>query len=285
MIVSVKGTLYRYCNGDGVKRNEDIEEETVKLIKERIESRKVKRRKDEEHYEVLEEVFDRATLLALYDLVNKGYIERIYGVVATGKEARIYWAEDPSGNDIALKIFLIVTAEFWKRRKRYIDGDPRFVRIRRSRRHLIKAWCSKEFKNLKLAYEAGVRVPKPIVFKENVLVMEFINAPGERGVPAPLLKDAPPTDPHTAFEVIMDYVEKLYKNAKLVHADLSEYNILNREPEFVIIDWGSAVLLAHPNAHEFLMRDISNVTNYFKRLGVDVPDPKEIYSSLVSEHH
>ena len=264
-----------------MKRNEEIEEEVIKLIRERVESRKLKKRKDEEHYEVVEEVFDRATLLALYDLINKGYVERIYGVVATGKEARIYWAEDPSGNDIALKIFLVATAEFWRSRKRYVDGDPRFIRIRRSRRHLIKTWCSKEFKNLKLAYEAGVRVPKPIAFKENVLVMEFINAPGERGIPAPLLKEVPPADPHAAFEVIINYIEKLYKKAKLVHADLSEYNILNREPEFIIIDWGSAVLTAHPNAHEFLMRDISNIVNYFRRLGVEVPNPKEIYLDLV----
>ena len=268
-----------------MKHNEEIEEELTKLIRERVESRKVKRRKDEEHYEVVEEVFDRATLLAIYDLINRGYIERIYGVVATGKEARIYWAEDPSGNDIALKIFLIVTAEFWKSRKRYMDGDPRFARMRRSRRHLIRTWCSKEFKNLKLAYEAGVRVPKPITFKDNVLVMEFINAPGERGVPAPLLKDIPPTDPYTALEIILGYVEKLYKKAKLVHADLSEYNILNREPEFIIIDWGSAVLTAHPNAHEFLLRDISNVINYFKRLGIEVPNPKEIYQNLVSDFY
>lgn len=282
MLVSGERTLYKYCSGDEVKRNEDIEEEAIKLIKGRVESRKLKRKKDEEYYEVVEEVFDRSTLLALYDLINKGYVERIYGVIATGKEARIYWAEDPSGNDIALKIFLIVTAEFWKSRKRYIDGDPRFARIRRSKRHLIKAWCSKEFKNLKLAYEAGVRVPKPITFKENILVMEFINAPGERGVPAPLLKDSPPIDPHAAFTIIMDYIEKLYKNAKLVHADLSEYNILNREPEFIIIDWGSAVLLRHPNAHEFLMRDISNIISYFKRLGVTVPSPMEVYLSLVS---
>ena len=267
-----------------MSKNEKIDEEIIKLIKERVEFRKVRKEKGEEFYEVVEEVFDTPTLLALYDLINKGYIERVYGVVATGKEARIYWAEDPKGNDIALKIFLVATAEFWKSRKKYIDGDPRFARLRKSRRHIIRLWCMKEFKNLKLAYEAGVRVPKPITFKDNILIMEFINAPGERGVPAPLMKDLPPEDPEQAFETIIDYVEKAYKIAKLVHADLSEYNIMNREPEFIIIDWGSAVNLAHPNSTEFLIRDINNVIRYFRRLGVETPTTEEILQELGVEY-
>ncbi len=261
-------------------KEDKIEEEAIKLVRERMELRKIRREKGEEAYEVVEEVFDRPTLMALYDLINKGFIERIYGVVATGKEARIYWAEDPKGNDIALKIFLVTTAEFWKTRKRYINGDPRFARLRKSRRHIIKLWCSKEFKNLKLAYEAGIRVPKPITFKDNVLIMEFINAPNERGVPAPLIKDLPPEDPDTAFETIIEYVKRAYKIAKLVHADLSEYNIMNREPEFIIIDWGSAVNIAHPNAVEFLIRDISNVLRYFSRLGVETPSLQEILEEI-----
>ncbi len=259
---------------------EELEDEVLRLIRERVETQRVRRR-GEEHYEVVEEVFDKATLLALYDLINRGYIERVYGVVATGKEARIYWGEGPSSRDVAVKIFLVATAEFWRSRKRYIDGDPRFARVRRGRRHLIRAWCSKEFKNLKLAHAAGVRVPEPIAFKENVLVMEFINAPGERGVPAPLLKDAPPEDPESAFELIVEYVRRLYRRARLVHADLSEYNILNREPELVIIDWGSAVLTSHPNAEEFLLRDLSNVVGYFRRLGVDAPSPLELMQEVV----
>lgn len=261
----------------------EFEEKVDVLVKKKIE-RKLFKKKDSEEYEVVEEVFDIHTLMALYDLYNRGYIEKIYGVVASGKEARIYWGISPQGEDLAIKIFLVATAEFRRSMLKYIEGDPRFKKVKRKRRHLIRAWCSKEFKNLKLAQKAGVRVPKPIAFKENVLVMEFINAKGKRGVPAPLLKEAPPSDPEYAYNVILDYIRKLYINAELIHADLSEYNVLNREPEFIIIDWGSAVKKSHPNAYDFLVRDIKNILAYFRRLGVKVDDYNNIVRELL-EHN
>ena len=229
--------------------------------------KRFKKVKDRELMETVEEVFDYRTLMALYRLINKGVIDRLHGVVAAGKEARIYWGEDAEGNDLAVKIFLVQTGEFRRGMLRYIEGDPRFRLVRRDRRHIINVWCSKEFKNLRKAYEVGVKVPKPIDFKENVLVMEFIDC-GERGKPAPLLKDAPPDDPEKALYEILNNVRLAFKRGRIVHADLSEYNIMNKSGEFYIIDWGSAVSLDHPEAINFLKRDLRNLLNYFKSLGV-----------------
>jgi RIO kinase 1 len=61
----------------------------------------------------------------------------------------------------------------------------------------------------------------------------------------------------------------LYQEAKLVHSDLSEFNILLYEGEPIIIDMGQSVLLDHPMSREFLLRDVRNVVKYFKKLGVD----------------
>jgi len=258
---------------------EDFEEIEAEIA--RIKSDK--RVKDSELFEVVEEVFDFPTLMALYKLLNAGVIKVVHGAVASGKEARIYWAEAPDGSDVALKIYLVQTAEFRRGRRVYIEGDPRFKEVRGDMRRLVELWCSKEYRNLVRAYEAGVRVPRPIARRGNVLVMEFVGDPEQRGRPAPLLKEVDLDDPEKAFETMKRYIELLYTRAKLVHADLSEYNIMVRDGELVLIDLGSAVDVSHPMADEFLLRDVRNVFTYFSKLGVDVGDPQEFVQTLKSK--
>lgn len=142
------------------------------------------------------------------------------------------------------------------------------------------AWAEKEFKNLKLADEVGVRVPKQVVCRSNVLVMEFI---GENGVSAPRLKDIVIEEPESVFGTVFDYVITLYKKAKLVHGDLSEYNILYWKNGPVIIDVSQAVLLSHPLALDFLARDLKNILRYFSGLGVGVPSLEEAYKEVTGE--
>ena len=226
-----------------------------------------KRRKDEDLLKTVEEVFDTLTLQALYKLISKRIIDILYGVVDTGKESRVYWAKSPQGEDLAVKIFLTSTREFKRTVLQYIDGDPRFKKIKRDTRHLVYAWALKEFKNLERAYEAGVSVPKPIAVHKNIIVMTFI---GEDGVPAPLLKDAEVSDYEEMFWRIVENIKALYCKAKIVHADLSEYNIMVWRGDPVFFDFGQAVLTSHPNADFFLERDVKNIVSFFKRRGVDV---------------
>ncbi|MDH5815528.1 MAG: serine protein kinase RIO [Candidatus Nezhaarchaeota archaeon] len=224
-----------------------------------------RRRKDEDLLKTVEEVFDTFTLEALYKLINKKVIDVLYGVVDTGKESRVYWAKSPEGADLAVKIFLTSTREFKRTILQYIEGDPRFKRIKRGTRPLVYAWALKEFKNLKRAYETGVSVPKPIAVYRNVIVMDFI---GENGVPAPLLKDAEVNDYEEMFRKVVENVKILYRKAGIIHADLSEYNIMVWKGAPVFFDFGQAVLTTHPNADFFLERDVRNVVNYFRKKGV-----------------
>jgi RIO kinase 1 len=257
-------------------------EKDVDEIEARIARIKGERRvKDSRIFEVVEEVFDYQTLMALYKLLNAGVVKLVHGVVAAGKEARIYWAEAPDGSDVALKIYLVQAAEFRRGRLVYIEGDPRFKRVRGDMRELVELWCSKEFRNLLRAHEAGVRVPRPIARRGNVLAMEFISDPAQRGRPAPLLKEVRLDNPETAFETIKSYIALLYAKARLVHADLSEYNIMVRGEELVLIDFGSAVDANHPMAVDFLYRDVRNVFAFFSRIGLDVGDPSAFVSSLL----
>jgi len=220
--------------------------------------------------------------MALYKLINAGFIGVMHGAVASGKEARIYWAETFRGEDIAVKIFLVQTAEFRRGRLIYIEGDPRFKMVRRNPRKLIELWCLKEYKNLKKAYENGIRVPKPYVCNSNILVMEFIGDSKERGRPAPLLKDVELENPEEAFHILKSYLKMLFIRANLVHADFSEYNVMVYGKELVLIDFGSAVDVRHPMALEFLRRDVRNLYSFFNRIGVNVGDPEVFYKELVS---
>jgi len=229
--------------------------------------------------EVFEEVFDKRTLMTLYDLMNDGVISEVIGVVKAGKESRLYWGKGPNGEDLAIKIYLTTSAEFRRGMLPYIEGDPRFKRVKRDTHSLVYVWAQKEFKNLKLAYEAGVKVPKPIAVNKNVLVMEFI---GEDGVSAPLLKEVEVKDPKSMYKKILENIKKLYR-CGLVHSDLSEYNIMVFDDEVFLFDLSQAVPLEHPMAEEFLMRDLRNLVRFFRKLGLKLPEPESIFKEIVKE--
>jgi RIO kinase 1 len=228
--------------------------------------------KDSSQKAVFADVFDDATLMALYDLSRKGYIDAMGGSVSTGKEANIFHAitKENDIREVAVKIYMISTANF-NSMKEYILGDPRFMGIKHTKKDIIFAWAKKEFKNLKRAEEAGVRVPKPYIIKRNILLMEFI---GNDGIPMPQLKDAKLT--HEELEHILkkiiEYMNLLHTRAKLIHADLSEYNILvdvdTMEP--VIIDMGQSIMTDHFNADTYLQRDVANIARFFGKLNIPV---------------
>lgn len=228
--------------------------------------------KESSDRDVLDNVFDNQTLMALYGLSKKGYIDALGGTVSTGKEANVFHAisNNEEIGEIAVKIYLVSTANFNTMRE-YILGDPRFLGIKQSKKDIIFAWAKKEFKNLKRAEDAGVNVPKPHIVTRNILLMEFI---GKDAIPTPRLKDVKLSvdEAQHVFDRVLESMVLLYSGAKLVHADLSEYNILldvgNMEP--VIIDMGQSVTSDHFNAEVYLKRDITNIARYFRKLGVPV---------------
>jgi len=229
-----------------------------------LESEKKSRylRKRSEDYEVIEDVFDRRTKMALYRLINKGVLHILLGVVKTGKESRVYWGKRADNTDVAVKIYLTVASEF-RRRLQYIEGDPRFADVGRGMRGMVEVWAKKEYRNLIEAYEAGVRVPQPFGLDRNVLIMEFI---GDNGTPAPTLREVEVTQKD--YRLIIEQIRLLYQKAGMVHADLSEYNIFRWKREVILFDFGSAVSVDHSNAEEFLQRDLENLNRFFAKSDV-----------------
>ncbi|MEM2002991.1 MAG: serine protein kinase RIO [Candidatus Methanomethyliaceae archaeon] len=253
----------------------DVEKKLQREMLKKVERKRLKIEKDKDLFETVEEVFDSRTVMALYSLINKGIIDSMRGVVKAGKESRIYWAKGRNGEDLAIKIFLTSSMEFKKSMLQYIHGDPRF-KVGKDYRRIVYTWAQKEYRNLSEAKSAGVLVPNPICAYQNILVMEFI---GADGVPAPLLKDLPELD-ESLYQQILVAIKKLYSSAGLVHADLSEYNIMVNEGKAYLIDFGQAVSRDHPMSLEFLRRDVVNILRFFRKAGLNVPEEEAVLEWL-----
>ena len=110
--------------------------------------------------------------------------------------------------------------------------------------------------------------------------MEFI---GDKLAAAPTLKENPPSNPQEMYETLLQYIHRLYHVAKLVHGDLSEYNIMNFNEKPVIFDLSQAVAIAHPRANEFLERDIANLNRFFNKADIEVKHHQEILSWIIDD--
>lgn len=229
------------------------------------------------------EVFDQPTLMTLHKLLTHGVLKSLDFPVSTGKEANVFRATAPSGAYRAVKIYRVNTSTF-KHVLKYIQGDARFQGVSGDKRALVHAWCQKEFRNLVRMREAGCSVPEPMKAVANVLVAEYL---GKKEGPWPTLKQATPLEePRRLWDALVDDYVKAYNGAHLVHADLSEFNVLledcdrpatERRPR--LIDVGQAVLWNHPMAEEFLQRDLANLVRFFRSQGLDV-EAREVVDRL-----
>jgi RIO kinase 1 len=247
-----------------------------KLSRRERESRLLVKRSED--YEVFDNVFDVPTLMVINDLKDDGVIKEVRGSLAAGKESKVYVATAPDGSLRILKIYLTVSAEF-KKRMQYIAGDPRFSDIKRGSRSLITAWARKEFKNMKAAIAAGVKVPAPIAVKKNVLVMEFVGDI-EGSSALSLVESEVASDD---YRQLVDQMALLYQKARLVHADLSEYNVFKTEKGIMLFDFGSAVDIQHPNSKQFLVRDVMNINRFFEKRGIETLDAAQAVEKIKGE--
>jgi RIO kinase 1 len=241
-----------------------------------------------------EQVLDPRTRLILFKLLSRGFLEAIDGCLSTGKEANVYYAkagkhhlqpqrydatptptdEDNCDNtkprhvtEYAIKIYKTSILVF-KDRDKYVAGEHRWRKgyCKSNPRKMVKVWAEKEMRNYRRIYAAGIPCPEPILLKAHVLVMEFL---GVGGWPSPRLKDAALSDKRLreAYVQCVLIMRHLYQRCKLVHGDLSEYNLLWHENQIYVIDVSQSVETDHPSALDFLRKDASNVNDYFRKVG------------------
>ncbi len=221
------------------------------------------------------EALDKQAIMTIYDMIKSGILSYVNGIISAGKESVVFWAVGGNDLDIALKVHLVSTANF-KKRMPYIDGDPRFGRIKKGTRNMVNLWARKEFTNMTLCYEKGIRVPEPIQVSKNVMATRFV---GSGGMPQKTMHAAQISyDDYTDTISIM---KNMYLKAGLVHGDLSEYNIFKDDSGLIVFDLGSAVDKRHPGALGFLKRDINNITNFFVKRGLKVTNPADVLKEVI----
>ncbi|XP_066921115.1 serine/threonine-protein kinase RIO3-like [Clytia hemisphaerica] len=229
---------------------------------------------EKQEHSTHEKALDEKSRLILYKMVNNGTLDSISGIVSTGKEAVVIHARGgqsengPLPSECALKIFKTTLNEF-KTREKYIKDDHRF-RDRYSKqnpRKIIKLWAEKEFRNLNRMQEAGIPCPKVVCLRKHILVMTFVGADQK---PAPKLKDAilSRRELESAYSQCTEMMKTMYNECKLIHSDLSEYNILWHYNKCFFIDVSQSIEPVHPQAFHFLLRDCHNITSFFTKAGL-----------------
>ncbi|CAB4280506.1 unnamed protein product [Prunus armeniaca] len=229
----------------------------------------------------VEQAIDPRTRMVLFKMLNSGTFHDINGCISTGKEANVYHATKSDGQEMAIKIYKTSILIF-KDRDRYVQGDYRFRHgyCKNNPRKMVRTWAEKEMRNLKRLREDGIRCPAIVSLKLHVLVMEFI---GKSGWAAPRLKDAALSldKLREGYIEMIIAMRMMYQKSKLVHGDLSEYNILYFEGHLYIIDVSQSVELDHPHALDFLREDCVHVSDFFKKNGVAVMTIRELFDFIV----
>ncbi|HZY92830.1 MAG TPA: RIO1 family regulatory kinase/ATPase [Thermoplasmata archaeon] len=232
------------------------------------------RRKEGQQRKLLDEFFDHATLVTVSRLITQGQFDGLDYPISTGKEGGVFRATI-AGGFRAVKVYRIGNAVF-RRLPAYALEALKRESSERNYARLVYAWTRREHTILRRMRSAEVPCPDVYGYLRNVLVMEFI---GTEGMPAPRLQDAVVADPDQLAKRMAIAIRKMVVGAKLVHGDLSPYNVLYHEGTPVLIDVAQSVGVDHPQARELLRRDSDNFAKYLKKLGADV-DPMGFFTDI-----
>jgi len=248
-----------------------------------------------------EHAIDANTQEMLQKLVTAGVLDEINGIISIGKEAVILHAkggtETPQNQmnslsksipeNIAVKVFKTTMSEF-RHRDKYIADDYRFHdRFKKlNSKKLAYLWAEKECRNLERLEAARIPCPEVVLLRKHLLLLRFIgavsNSGGSSASAAPKLSEVAqkfkPEQKQRALDQVLSIMHRMYRDARLVHADLSEFNLLWFENKVWVIDTAQAVEPQHPRALEFLFRDCCNVTRFFggKLQLEQVPNPRRL---------
>ena len=237
-----------------------------------------------------EQVLDPRTRMILLQMINRNVVSEINGVISTGKEANVYHAI--SMNDQleeihrAIKVYKTSILVF-KDREKYVAGEFRFRQgfNKSSNRAMVKVWAEKEMRNLKRIHAAGIPSPEPLYLRLHVLAMSFLG--DSKGIASPRLKDVEFVDGdplprwRALYISILSYMRIMYQVCRLVHADLSEYNILLHNHKPYIIDVSQSVEHDHPRSPDFLRMDIKNINDFFRRKDVLILSDRSVYDFIL----
>ena len=228
-------------------------------------------------------------------VTSQGAIDTELGILKTGKEADVFLVEraDPHQPDqavvMAAKRYRTPEHRSFQRSATYTEGrsmkrsrDERAIKRKSTFGREIAAgeWAISEWSALVRCWGLGLPVPYPVQIDGIELLMEWITVDGET---APRLAQTRPDRQLLAsyFDQLRDAMGTLAQ-AGLVHGDLSPYNILAAGDRLVIIDLPQIVdLVGNAAGFDFLLRDCTNVCDWFARRGLEV-DGQELFGDLMA---
>jgi RIO kinase 2 len=215
--------------------------------------------------------FDAYDLLALSDFVKRGKLSAFGERIGVGKESVVY--EAVGEMHLAVKF--------------HRQGRTSFKHIRRLRDHLTDKpkvpWlyaaalaARHEFAVMQKLYPK-VSIPRPVACSRHALAMEFVSGPPLNRITL--------SDPENGLNMILGEVAAA-RRLGIIHADLSEFNIMVDDSGPKIIDWPQAVEVAHPHAQELLERDLVNVLRFFERkYRIEMPLERALSRVREAENH
>jgi RIO kinase 2 len=194
--------------------------------------------------------------LALSALVQSNIVEAIGMPIGVGKESDVYEALTPEKKRVVIKFHRLGRISFrqTRRLRSYTAGRKHLSWLQES-----QIAARKEYIALKRIYPVISSVPEPIGQNRHCVVMELIE--GEE-----LSNILGIEQPVAILTEIIEILKTIYQLCGIIHADLSEFNILVT-PEFntIIIDWPQWVNKTHPNAEAILKRDVNNILTFFEK--------------------
>lgn len=215
---------------------------------------------------------------------ERGLISDVRGVLKSGKEATVYLCEahpDTGVELLAAKVYRERQGRTFRhnavyRSGRYV-GDARVARaMRRKSSFGLEAleadWMGHEFGALRTLHAAGADVPRPYDAAAGAILMEYLGSPEE---PAPRLQQVllERREARRVLDRLLWNVEVML-GARVIHGDLSAFNVLWWEGRAVIIDlpqWVDPRLnrfgQGNRNARDLLERDVEHICRHFDRYG------------------
>ncbi|KNH06326.1 conserved RIO1-domain protein [Perkinsela sp. CCAP 1560/4] len=196
--------------------------------------------------------------LALHTFVSRSVLFSFGHAVACGKESDVYLASDFDGNVLIVKLERLGRCSFRSvvRNRSYLTRNKRGGA---SWFYLSRLAALREFSFMKVLYDEGFRVPKPIDHNRHAIVMEKINGTS-------LCHTHELRDPSKTFHECLDLIVK-FAESSLIHCDFNEYNLIMTEDteEVVVIDFPQMISTKHPNAASYFERDVQCVHTFFER--------------------
>ncbi|MCS7128854.1 MAG: RIO1 family regulatory kinase/ATPase [Desulfurococcaceae archaeon] len=196
-------------------------------------------------------------MLALRTLVKEGVLEAIGDKLGVGKESELYRARAPGGLLVIAKFLRIGCRSFRStRRTRSFVEAPQLNWYAQS-----KIAAEREYKALLELFKAGGLVPRPYAWNRHAVVTSYING-------VELYRRPKLDNPERTLMDVLETIRKAYIDARIVHGDLSEYNVIvSVESERAyVIDWPQYVEKDHPSAPSLLKRDVEYIVRFFNKI-------------------